>query len=59
MNKVMTYYEIQVNLHGKWQPSMDTTARKWRKDLAIHLRAYGDPARAVKIKRVKTLRILA
>jgi len=56
----MKSYEIQVDLYGdgKWTPSMETTARDWKRDLERHKKAGPEPARAVKIKFVRTLRIL-
>jgi len=56
----MTTYEIQVDIHGdgKWYPSMGTTAKEWRTDLARHQKSYKEPSRAVKIKQVKQLRVL-
>jgi len=64
----MKTYEIQVWLNDKWQPYMQTTGRAWKRDLARATEAEKSPfpnhfadekLRAVKIKKVRTLRILA
>jgi len=57
----MKSYEIQIDLYGdgKWTPSMETTGRNWKKDLERHRKEGIEPARAVKIKYVRTLRILS
>ncbi len=57
----MIHYLIQVDLHGdgKWYASMDTTSKKWRADLKRHREQYSEPARAIKLKTVRTLRVLS